>query len=85
MEDIENFILKYKCLEKCVNRVCSRCHLSGFKSTPAFYRYNETLDIYLCDNCHETSYKGGWIDSKLQNVEKVSGKIIKIVRERGLY
>ena len=55
---------QFKCLEKLEDRICSRCIQKGFRSTPAFYRFDDSTSVYLCDNCHSS-----WHNLKLDLIE----------------
>lgn len=78
--EINNFLLKYKCLEECTERICSSCKRSGFESTPAFYYYNDTKSVYLCDGCHHKLFLPKQLDAEI-----ISNEIIEVVRSNGLY
>lgn len=66
---------EFKCLETVEHSVCSRCLGSGFTNrAPAFYRFDDTTSIYICDDCHDVCYKGGqdgWHHGKLEHVPKI--------------
>jgi len=75
MLTVDSILSQFKCLEKLENRVCSRCLRNGFNSTPAFYRFDDSTTIYLCDECHDTCYKMKWIVGQLDGVPRIPEEI----------
>lgn len=85
MEEIEKFLSEYKCFHIPSERICSCCRKNGFDTTPAFYRYDDTRSIYICDECHTICHRDFiWREEKFKDTE-YPDKIVEISRKRGYY